>query len=226
MFQRDYILRMIEMLTHVMARLMKMKSQEKFREALLRLEEFYGKLMLPKASLLLKMPDRELLNLLSVNGEHDLDKISSLGLLLKEEGRVHEELGQHEQSSARFNKALFLFLTSVRLGADVPGIDLHKGIGELRRMLRTYRITPDNLTLLIEYQVEQRRYADAEDVLFELLESVPQPELFIPLGEMLFGRLLELTDEELEAGRLPRAEAEQGLADMLRRFGPASQVDG
>lgn len=221
MFQRDYILRMIEQMTHVMARFLKMKAQEKHREALIRLEEFYGRLMLPKASLLLKMPDKELLSLLSVNGEPDLDKIASLGLLFKEEGRVYEDGGRHGESSARFNKALFLYLTSARLGADVPGIDLHAGIAELRSLLRTYRIPPDSLALLVDYEHERGRFGAAEDALFELLETAPDPALYLPLGERLFSGLMELSEEELEAGGLPRGEVIQGRGEMGRRFGRA-----
>jgi hypothetical protein len=224
LFQRDYILRMIEQLTHVMARFMKLKAQEKHREALVRLEEFYGKLMLPKAALLLKMPDKELLSLLSVNGEPDLDKTASLGLLFKEEGRVYEDLGNHEESSARFNKALFLFLISARMGADVPGINCHSGIEELRKLLRTYRIPLDNLILLLEFEIEQGHFGAAEDVLFELMEA-GGGENHLSLGEAFFGRLLELTDDELEAGGLPRAEVEQGRLDMLQRFGAASKAE-
>ncbi|WP_438446635.1 DUF6483 family protein [Gorillibacterium sp. sgz5001074] len=219
MFQRDYILRMIEQLAQVMARYMRLKVQEEQKAVLLQLEEFYGKLRLPKAGLLLGMTDRELLTLLSVNGEPDLDKTVSLALVFQEEGRVLENLGRHADSSGRFIKALYLMVTSARLGADVPGVDCSRHIEELRESLRTYRIPPETLVLLADHYESSRRFGQAEDVWFELLETVQSPDLYLEDARAFFGRILELTDEELEQGSLPRTEAEEGRHELERRFG-------
>lgn len=219
MFQRDYILRMIEQLTHVMARFMRLKLQEERQELLIQLEEFYGKLMLPSAGLLLGMPDRELLELLSVNGEPDLDKTVGLALLFKEEGRVMEALERHGESSERFAKSLYLMVTSARLGADVPGVDCFQQIGELRELSRTYRIPEGTLVLLAEFYEAAGRFGLAEDVWFELLEGSPRPELYLEDVRRFFGRILERPDGELDEGNLPRSEAEQGQAEAEQRFG-------
>lgn len=217
MFQRDYILRMIEAITNVMARYLKLKAQEKHQEALVLLEEFYSKLMLPPSKLLLKMSDQELLSLVSMSGEVDLDKTVGLALLLKEEGRVHEDLGHHAESSIRFTKSLFLFITAALRGADVPGMDPAKAIEELRALLRTYRIPAETLRQLRVHYERLGQYAAAEDVLFELLEEEHTLKA-LQEGEWFYERVLKAEDEALEAGNLPRHEAEQGREEILRRM--------
>lgn len=215
MFQRDYILRMIEQLSQVMARLLLLKTMEERQEALLLLEEFYGKLRLPQARLLLRMSDPELLALISTNGQPDLDKAVGLGLLLKEEGRLYEAMEQFGESSERFRKALYLFLSAERLGADMPGTDCRRLIDETRELLRLYAIPEHTLLMLMDYYASAGRFALAEDALFELLEqdvSYAGREA----GERFYRMLQELSDQSLEEGRLPRHELEQGRTDMLR----------
>lgn len=226
MFQRDYILRMIEQLSQVMARFLMLKSLEERQEVLIQLEEFYGKLMLPPVKLLLRMPDNELLALVSVNGEPDLDKAAALGYLLKEEGRVHEALEQYESSSERFNKALFLFIWADRLGADVSGMDCGKQIEDLRELLRTYVIPGPTLQLLVDHYESRGLYAQAEDVLFELLESdSSRVEGNLTAGEQFFDRIMLVPDESLELGGLPRHEVVQGVEDLRRQFGTSADED-
>lgn len=215
LFQRDYILRMIEQLSQVMARLLMLKSLEERQEALVLLEEFYGKLRLPPARLLLRMPDPELLALISTNGQPDLDKAVGLGMLLKEEGRVHESMEQYGESGERFRKALYLFLTAERLGADMPGADCRGLIEETRELLRPYFIPEHTLLLLLDYYTSAGQYALAEDALFELLEQEVSPA-GRQAGERFYRMLQEVPDKSLEEGRLPRHELEQGRADLRR----------
>lgn len=227
MFQRDYILRMIEQLSHVMARFLMLKTMEERQEALLQLEEFYGRLMLPPIRLLLRMPDKELLFLISVNGELDLDKAVGLGLLLKEEGRIHEALEHYYESSERFNKSLYLFLSAARLEADISGIDCDAIVEELRELLRTYHIPGPLLWMLVDHYEASGQYASAEDVLFEWLESESESrELQVEAGMHFYERILGKSDESLELGGLPRLEAEQGIRDMHRHFGFGASSQG
>lgn len=215
MFQRDYILRMIEQLSQVMARLLLLKTMEERQEALLLLEEFYGKLRLPPARLLLRMSDPELLALISTNGQPDLDKAVGLGLLLKEEGRLYEAMEQFGESSERFRKALYLFLSAERLGADMPGTDCRRLIDETRELLRLYAIPEHTLLMLMDYYASAGQFALAEDALFELLEQ-DASYAGREAGERFYRMLQELSDQSLEEGRLPRHELEQGRTDMLR----------
>jgi hypothetical protein len=206
---------MIEQLSQVMARLMLLKSLEERQEALMLLEEFYNKLRLPPARLLLRMSDEELLFLISINGQPDLDKAVGLGMLLKEEARLHEDMEQYGESAERFRKALYLFLSAERLGADVPGADCSSLIAETRELLRPYSIPEHTLLMLLDYYTSAGQYALAEDALFELLEQEVSPA-GQQAGEHFYRLLQEVSDELLDEGRLPRHELEQGRTDMQR----------
>ena len=65
--------------------------------------------------------------------------------------------------------------------------------------------------LILHYEREGA-YADAEDMLFELIDA-GHPEL-IPQGIELYERMLAKPDDELERGKLPRDEVEDGLAQL------------
>lgn len=214
MFQRDYILRMIEQMTSVVGRyMMLLREQRNEQEEIAELEEFYGRMLLPPSKLLVNMPDEELLSLVSLNGIPDLEKTAALALLLKEEGCIYEDLGRFEESHVRFVKSLFLFLTSCKLGADVPGVDCREQIDGLRELLRTYPIPDESLLGLVFYYEGEGRYAHAEDALFELLEATPT-EARMAEGRSFFDRLDELSDEALIAGGLSRTELQDGRKDM------------
>ena len=57
-------------------------------------------------------------------------------------------------------------------------------------------------------------YARAEDELFALLESAHGHADAIGMGEAFYERLLALDDATLDAGGLPQAEVEAGLAEI------------
>ena len=63
------------------------------------------------------------------------------------------------------------------------------------------------------------RFADAEDALFKTLALAPgQPEL-VAMGEQFYEALLERSDEELEAGGLPRDEVLESLGELRESGG-------
>ncbi|MNW01505.1 hypothetical protein D3C71_1971480 [compost metagenome] len=69
-------------------------------------------------------------------------------------------------------------------------------------------------------------YAQAEDVLFELLESDrSRVEGNLTAGERFFDRILRVPDESLELGGLPRHEVIQGVEDLRRQFGTSLEED-
>ena len=57
--------------------------------------------------------------------------------------------------------------------------------------------------------------AQAEDVLFHLLEDHPGDESILEAGLSLYDRLLQLSDFKLQSGGLPRDEVEESLAELL-----------
>ena len=58
------------------------------------------------------------------------------------------------------------------------------------------------------------RYAQAEDLLYELLEAAPGSKQMVVQGVSFYQRLLQKSNQELITGNLPRAEIEEGLAEL------------
>jgi hypothetical protein len=117
--------------------------------------------------------------------------------------------------------ALDLFL-EVHDAYDAP--ELAERRAAMERMinrLEEYRLPPDALQRLLPYYERAGRYADAEDVLYELLaETRAQGEAAFrsaaDAGDALYRRLLARTDAQLEAGGLPREEVEEGWRTLER----------
>ncbi|MEI7026941.1 hypothetical protein [Paenibacillus sp. y28] len=111
MYQRDYILRMIEQMTRTIAtQIMKLREQRKYDEALAATGELYKKLSLPNPALLFKLTVRQLIDMMTMNGVAHLEKLEAIATLFKEEAEIRAELGQQEESGARLVKALQIHL--------------------------------------------------------------------------------------------------------------------
>jgi len=88
---------------------------------------------------------------------------------------------------------------------------------------------------LLPYYERAGRYADAEDVLYELLTETRtldagEFETGADVGAAFYGRLLARADAELGAGGLPREEVEEGrhTLEQMRAasHGPGGDVPG
>ena len=66
---------------------------------------------------------------------------------------------------------------------------------------------------MMAYYEQQGAYAAAEDVLFDMLED-DDSDAARATGREFYSRMLSLTDDELEAGELPRDEVTEGLARL------------
>ena len=75
---------------------------------------------------------------------------------------------------------------------------------------------PTNAMLMRHYE-RIGEFARAEDVLFAMVESEPANVELLDFGAAFYRRLLELSDDALAAGNLPRAEGQAGLAELDRR---------
>ena len=86
-------------------------------------------------------------------------------------------------------------------------------VEELVEALKPYDLPPRTHAALMIFHEQRGKFSKAEDALFALLESVPGHADAIGLGVAFYERLLALSDAALDAGDLPRAEVEAGLAE-------------
>ncbi len=137
--------------------------------------------------------------------------------VLKVEGEAYELAGRPEDAFVRYRRALRLLL---RLADDSPPLPDPKLAAEVARRLDAYELTPATRLELCRLYEALGRYGDAEDALFEAIETDPDDPTAVDAGIAFYRRLLGLDRAELEAGNLPVEEVRAALADLLRRSVP------
>ena len=116
MIERDYLMRMMQQLANVLARIMRAREQEKYDEAQDAIDGAYGELFGLNATLLDVMSAESLAQLLG-----DREKTKSLARLFKEEAELRELQDDPTQATIKYKKSLELYLEA---GSAQTKIDL------------------------------------------------------------------------------------------------------
>ncbi|MCI3919464.1 DUF6483 family protein [Paenibacillus sp. TRM 82003] len=227
MYQRDYLLRLIEQMTEALGTIMQLRQQKKFEEAGESVDGLLHRLGLPGRQVLGALAAEEIERLLEVNGEVQADKLLVAARQLREEADVRAEAGHKSEAYFTYVKALRLTASGIRQlaggtanPASLPEDSIQDAV-TLRERLQGERLPPvaaREAALLFE---SLGRYDLAENYWFEAAGTAGEAgeeAMFIREGEAFFERLLRLDDATLERGALPREEAKEGLADFRQKF--------
>jgi tetratricopeptide (TPR) repeat protein len=217
MYQRDYIMRMIEQLTAGIARIAGLRQEKKHQEALATADELLTRLFRMNGNLLRSLSARNIIEMMRMHGHLETEPLKAMARLLKEEGDIYLQMGRFADAYHSHLKALDLLLAAAPEEDDSDGMDLRREIEELLHRLGEYVLPADTLRELCSYYEQTGQYAKAEDIWYELLEQKENEPEFVQETVQFYRRLLRLSDEQLESGRLPRAEVEAGL-EQLRQY--------
>ena len=214
MIRQDYIMRMIEQLVRVLVEAAALKKAHKYTEALLTIDQALQQLSGFDSKFVNSLPDDSLIALLKTGDALDADKCIIVADLLDIEGDIYEVQGQLEESYYRHLKALNLFLAAF-LSRTQTNLPHHFGqIEPIVEKLEPYDLPLETKHSLWQYYEQVGRYAQAEDLLYELIEVEPGSKEMIEQGISFYQRLLQKSNQELATGNLPRAEIEEGLAEL------------
>ena len=215
MYQRDYLLRMVEMLGQVLAKVLGQKDLKSTEEALLDIDRA-GKMFIGLDSVMVSsFSDEDLIALLHSGGALDTNKCLAVAELQYAEGQVLELRQDDNEYRLQYQRSLHFFLEAVTQDRDISAGSYDEKINILLSKLHDIILPPAVLNKLFRYYEQQGAYAKAEDVLFELMDT--NPVKTIDDGIVFYKRLLCKTDDELERGNLPRNEVEEGLRELMRR---------
>lgn len=221
MYQRDYILRMIEQITYVVAtKVFQLKQMKKYEDALAAMGELFTRLSLPSSNAIRNMSARQIADMMSVSGNLPVEKVKAAAELIEEEGSIRELMEEPETAAAAYAKALQLHLLA-NAEDDEGG-----GAERIDRLLDklTYRNLPYESGLpIVRYCERTGQFSRAEDVLFLTWNEYPSQELLAE-GLNMYERLLTKPDSELEAGGLPRSEVLDGRIQLQQLADEWSQV--
>ncbi|GMK42070.1 hypothetical protein PCCS19_51290 [Paenibacillus sp. CCS19] len=235
MLQRDYMMRMIESMTETLGQMMGLRKQQKQEEALALSGDLLEKLLRMKPELARKLSAGDLISMLGQRGTADPEDLRALGTLMSAEADTFEELGREAEAAALRGKALHMMLAAEveeQAHASVLAEELGLTAGAVQQTSEsdTSPDKSDEAALLMERlgnarlprstgllaaEVCERRgwYDKAENYLYAMYEDGVGKA-----GDLkdFYTRLLLKSDEQLEAGGLPREELMLGLDELDR----------
>ncbi|WP_379162950.1 DUF6483 family protein [Paenibacillus sp. sgz5001063] len=220
MFRRDYIVRMIEDMTAMVAKVMTLKQEKKTTEALWEVDELLNRHFRLNSRLLNSLSVEDIIDMYLLGGVVESDKLQGVARLLKEEGEIFAAAGDKDAALFRAMRSLHLYLYADLHGAERELLQMPADIDELLKETQAYRLPAKTERLLLVYMESIGRYAKAEDSLYRLWE---QGEDVAREGRELYGRLLLISPEELERGGLPVQEVTEGRDEWERRTAAITQ---
>ncbi|MDP2208569.1 MAG: DUF6483 family protein [Bacteroidota bacterium] len=110
MIHRDYIMRMIEQLNKVLAKILFNKEVKQFENALGEIQTSGEKFLGLKWDILNQLSDQDIIAMLKIGGELNVGKTIVTASLFKEEADILETLGKEDESWKAYLKAFSLFV--------------------------------------------------------------------------------------------------------------------
>jgi hypothetical protein len=211
MFQRDYIMRMIAQAAEAAGDLLGLRARRENGQALRFIDDWLERHLRLRLDLVDRLSADDLAQLHTTAGVPDAGAIIAVARLLREAAAVAEDGGDEELACMRRLKALDLNLRISPEKPDGAALDPDAEAEALLRELADWELPSATMRSLARWCERRGRYAEAENWLYEWLES---DEADREAAAAFYRRLLELPDERLAEGGLPREEAEAGLAAL------------
>jgi tetratricopeptide (TPR) repeat protein len=213
MYQRDYLMRQIEQAARALAAIMKKALGGDPQEALGMFDEAYKPLLGVSQRVVATLTDEQLLALLTSGSMLEVVKV---------EADVQAQLGNQQAATVRRRRALSL---AGYLAARSDKLLDPELAGDLVERTSGTPLDPGQRLALARVLESLGRYADAEDVIFEAIDDLPENAGLVDAGIAFYQRLLALDDPRLENGGLPRDEVRSSFAELLRRQVPDDPED-
>jgi len=216
MIRRDYILRQIEQFVAMLAKIAGLAKNEQWQEASAVTAGEFQRLTGMDAREVVRLSETELLaRLIQSEPTHVVEsKAFMLATLLKTNGDLIVGQGRLEESRQYYLKGLHLLLDTFGRNEITERPDFVPAVEAFLAGLRDAPLPVKTNAMLMRHYEQTREFAKAEDALFATLDVAPPSPELLELGASFYQRLLDLSDDALMAGNLPRAEAEAGLAEF------------
>ncbi len=216
MLYEDYIMRQIHLLVQVLLRLVRLRRAGQYEQARAEVDQSLVQLFGVDSEALATLSEEALLDLLTMgeSGAIARDRCIVGAALLRETAAAYTAQGQPEQGAEFYLRALYLLLSALlsderfRPPAYAPSVD------ELVAALEGYILPPGTSLRLARYYERSGAFAQAEDVLLDMLDDNESNAELLAEGIAFYERLRRHSDVALDAGGLARDEVESGLAEL------------
>lgn len=208
---QDYILRMIQQMGLFVTGILQRRKNGDDEQALIEIEEAYGRMTGLHASLVHGLSEDDLVNMMTAQGSIHPERFVAMAILLHEEGDIYSDHDDIAQALPRMQKALRLYLEAWER-SDVLRHETIPGLDQTITWMSGYPTTDETRLLLLDYLEEKGRYDEAENVLLEWVDGESDEAIGYATG--FYTRLLAMSDAELIVGGLTRDEVRAGLDNL------------
>ncbi len=214
MINRDYILRLAEQVGRELAIVLRLRKRDQYEDALITIDDLLFQKVGLTSGFINSLSEEMLVRTLSPLGQLNVEACLWMASLLKAEGEVYDAKGESNASYYRYTKALYLFIEVLRQEYFPDGSTFYLDIKELLNRLAAYELPATIQVQLFHYYERIGLYAQAENILFDQLETVQPSHTLIEQGYGFYERLLKKSDFDLHAGNLSREEVREGIAQL------------
>ena len=215
MLTRDYLMRMIDTLVKVLAKVVFLKDARNFPEALKELDSVTKMNLGIDRTFINNLSNEQLFKIIDPDGKLIAPKSYLLGVVFKEEAEIYELQGEEDISVKLNLRSLYMFLTGIESSKSVMEDDHLKKIESVIDKLHGSEIPLNIKEKLFLYYEFTGKYDKAENILYELIEVDSN---YIKEGIRFYIRLISKSEDELKKGNLPKIEVNEGLTDLKERL--------
>lgn len=212
MIERDYFMRMINIVRQMIARILFLKNEKDFPKALLDIQTTGKTLLGIDGEMARRLSPSQIMQLFGSDLTVAVPKSYVAAILFKEEADVRALMREEEEPTRLYLRSLTLLLDVYEWAKEPIEPDHPKIIDEVLGKLKDFVLPVDLLEKLFRFREVRGEYDKAENVLYDIFEVKPA---FKVQGILFYKRLLEKKDEELEKGGLPRTEVQEGIAELV-----------
>ena len=214
MIERDYIMRMIQMLVQALVQILFHKRGGQYPEALGEIQKASKTLIGVELDVIQRLSDIQIIELLSLVKIFGIPKCYVAGRLLKEEADILKLQGKNAEVPDLLVKSLSLMTEAAVQYGGPTDADHATAVDNIIRALPVDELPVHVQKKLFKYYEIIHRYGKAEDVMFLIVD---RESGFVTDGERFYERLQKKSDEELIDGNFSRGEIKEGIAELARR---------
>jgi hypothetical protein len=225
--RNDYILRLIENISRLVAKLAGLKKEGLHTEALAEIDEAYRRAVGLSSRLIGAVSEEQLSTMVASTHVTNIDQFMLLAILQNEEGDVYEAMGQPDAAYSRYRRALTFLLLVHSSGKPTNFEEYFSLVPDLLGKLEGATLEPHVQLMLANYLISSGQYARGEDLIFGIFDNHTFDRNTVEWAISIYHGLRDKSDEELGAGGLPREEVEESLQELeqlLVALGPAAEV--
>lgn len=211
MLTEDYIMRMINQMVAVLAKLIGLKDAGQYQSAQQVIDQSLEQLLGLKPELLKHMDDSSILNLLTSQGELGTERLYILAELYRHEGDILLAQNRTQEALFDYQRALYFYLQLPDNQKDQDSSKIKQKISDLFIELEDVNLPVEILYQLFDFFERNGEFALVKDVITRLLHSPEVDSHIITDLITYYERLLESSEADLRSGGLTRAQVEQNL---------------